>query len=124
MAKSLKNIMGAGVAPLQAQMINGTTADSLTATGSNQGTALLCPADVNVFTTVAASTGCILPPSPSPGDEAVVANLGANSLAVYPATGGAIQTGAANAAFAVGVGKSCKFVARAGSLNWIALLSA
>lgn len=124
MAKSLKNIMGAGVPPLVAQMINGTAQDSLVATGSTQGTALALPADVNVFTTVAASTGCILPINPAPGDETIVANLGANSLSVYPQTGGTIQTGSANAAFAVAAGKSAKFVARTGSLNWAALLSA
>jgi hypothetical protein len=124
MAKSLKNIMGAGVAPLMAQMINGTATDSLVATGNNQATALLLPSDVNVFTTVAASTGAILPNNPAPGDEIVVANLGANALSVYPQTGGAIQTGAANAAFSVPAAKSCKFICRVGSLNWIALLSA
>lgn len=124
MAKSLKNIMGAGVAPLVAQMINGTASDGLVATGSTQGTALLCPSDVNVFTTVAASTGAQLQNNPAPGDEVIVANLGANTLSVYPALGGAIQTGAANAAFSVAAGKTCKFIARTGSSNWIALLSA
>lgn len=124
MAKSLKNIMGAGVAPLVAQQINGTATDALTATGSTQGTALACPSDNNVFTTVAASTGCVLPASPAPGDEIAVANLGANALSVYPATGGAIQTGATNAAFSVASGKTALFIARSGSLNWIALLSA
>jgi hypothetical protein len=80
MAKSLKNIMGAGVAPLVAQMINGTASDGLVATGSTQGTALLCPSDVNVFTTTASGTGVILPANPAPGDEIIViANLGANT---------------------------------------------
>ena len=127
MAKSLSRIMGAGVPPLVATMINGTASDNLTATGNSQGTALLCPSDVNVFTTVAASTGCILPGSAAPaapGDEIVVTNLGANALSVYPQTGGAIQTGAANAAFSVATAKTAKFICRTGSLNWIALLSA
>lgn len=124
MAKSLKNIMGAGMPPLVATMINGTCSDNLTAAGSTQGTAAACPSDVNVFTTVAASTGCILNAMPAPGDEIVVTNLGANALSVYPPTGGIIQTGGTNAAFSVGAGKSCKFIARLGSLNFIALLSA
>lgn len=124
MAKQLKNIMGAGVAPLMAAQINGTVGDSLTATGSTQGTALSCPNDVNVFTTVAASSGCILPSNPSPGDEIIVANLGANTLSVYAVGTGAIQTGAASAAFSVAAGKSAKFIARSGSLNWVAILSA
>lgn len=124
MAKQLKNIMGAGVAPLLAQQINGVAIDGLTATGNSQGTALALPADVNVFTTVAASTGCILPASPAPGDQLAVANLGANTLSVYPQSGGAIQTGAANAAFSVPAGKTAEFIARSGSVNWVALLSA
>lgn len=124
MAKSLKNIMGAGVAPLVAQMINGTCTDSLIATGSTQATALLLPSDVNVVITTAASTGVILAANPAPGDEIVVANLGANALLVYPPLGGTIQGGSTNAGFSVAAGKSAKFVARTGSLNFIALLSA
>lgn len=124
MAKSLKNIMGAGMPPLVAQMINGTAADGIVAAGSTQGTATQLSADVNVVTTTPASAGVLLAMNPAPGDEVVVTNLGANSLSVYPATGGAIQSGATNAAFAVGAGKSCKFIARNGSLNWIALLGA
>lgn len=116
--------MGAGVAPLMAQMINGTVSDGLTATGSNQATALQLSSDVNVITTVAASTGVLLAAIPAPGDEVIVVNLGANALNVYPATGGAIQSGATNAAFSVAAGKACKFIARIGSLSWIALLSA
>ena len=124
MAKQLKNIMGAGVPPLVATQINGVAVDGLTATGNSQGTALALPGDVNVFTTVAASSGCILPANPSPGDELVVANLGANALSVYPQGVGTIQNGSASAAFSVAANKSAKFIARSGSLNWIALLSA
>jgi len=124
MAKSLKNIMGAGIAPLTAQALNGFAIDGLTATGSTQGTALNLSADVNVVTTTAASTGVLLPSNPSPGDEIVVANLGANALNVYPNTGGAIQALAANTAFSLAAGKTAKFVARTGSLNWVVVLSA
>lgn len=124
MAKSLKNIMGAGVPPLVAQMINGTASDGLVATGSTQGTALMLPSDVNVFTTVAASTGCLLNANPAPGDEILVANLGANALLVYPPVGGTIQGGSVNAGFSVAASKTAKFIARTGSLNFIVLLSA
>src|SRR4051812_33029953 len=111
MAKSLKNIMGAGVAPLMAQMINGTGTDSLVATGSTQATALALPSDVNVVTTTASGTGVILPANPSPGDEIIVANLGANTLLVYAAGLGAIQSGSASAGFSVATLKTAKFVA-------------
>lgn len=124
MAKQLRNIMGAGVAPLMATQINGTVGDTLTATGSTQATALLCPNDVNVFTNVASGTGCVLPANPAPGDEILVGNLGANALSVYAAPGGAIQAGSVNAAFSLTAGKCAKFIARSGSLNWIVVLSA
>lgn len=124
MAKQLKNIMGAGVPPLVATQINGVAVDNLTAAGSTQATAVVLPGDVNVFTTVAASTGCILPANPSPGDELIITNLGANALLVYPQVGGAIQNGSVNAGFSVAANKTAKFVARSGSVNWVSLLSA
>lgn len=124
MANKVKSLMGAGFAALQATSLKGAVADSLTATGSTQGTALALTSDNCVFTTVAASTGCILPANPDPMDGVIVANLGANALSVYPATGGAINSGAANAAFSIGAGKVAEFFARPGSLNWVAILSA
>lgn len=124
MGNQVKNIMGCGVPALQAQAIGGFATDGLTAAGSNQGTALAIGSDVNVITTTASSTGVILPANPAPGDEIIVANLGANALSVYPASGGAIQNGATNAAFSVGAAKTAKFIARPGSSSWIAILSA
>lgn len=123
MAKTIEMI-GLGIAPAAAQAINGTISDGLTAAGNSQGTALALPSAINIVTTTAASSGVILPANPTPSDCIEVVNLGANSLSVYPATGGAIQAGAANAAFAVGAGKTAMFTARAGSVNWLAVLSA
>jgi hypothetical protein len=66
--------------------------DSLTAAGSNQATAFalaIAPnvgTEINRFSTVAASTGCLLPPS-QPGMTIMVINAGANNLTVY-GTGG------------------------------------
>jgi len=124
MANSLRPMMAAGLAALTAKAISGTVSDQLVATGATQGTALALPSNNNIIVTTAAGTGVILPANPQPGDEYVVANLGANSLSVYPAAGGAINNIAANGAFAVGAAKTAKFIARAGSLNWVALLSA
>lgn len=118
-----QSLMAFGASPLFAGAIVGDVADSLTAAGSSQGTALKLNAVVNVVTTAAASTGVQLPPMQT-GDSVVVVNLGANSLSVYPLTGGAIQSGAANAAFAVASGKSAVFTARANPLNAVAVLSA
>lgn len=118
-----QNLMAFGFSPFAAVAVLGDVANNLTAAGSTQGTALKLSAVNNIVTTAAASTGVQLP-SMSAGDSVQVANLGANSLSVYPVTGGAIQTGAANAAFAVAVGKTAVFTARDASGNCIATLSA
>jgi hypothetical protein len=93
---------------------------ALTAAGNSQGTALVIPSgqDLSVFTTVAASTGAILPASGvSPGEEYVIANHGANALSVYPAVGGTMGTASANAAYSLAAGKTGYFL-YVGSLAW------
>ena len=68
----------------------------LTAAGSTQGTALVIPLgqDSSILTTVAASTGVILPGGAGVGvgEDYSVANHGANAVLVYPAVGGKIGT--------------------------------
>lgn len=85
----------------------------LTAAGNSQGTALAIPSgqDCSIFTTVAASTGCIFPSSGvSIGEEYVVVNHGANALSVYPASGGKVGTAATNAAYSLAAGKAGYFI--------------
>jgi hypothetical protein len=87
--------------------------NNLTAAGSTQGTALAIPAgqDLSVFTTVAASTGCLLPINGvSIGEEYVIANHGVNSLSVYPSVGGYIGAAAVNVAYACASGKAAHFI--------------
>lgn len=120
------NLMGSGCPPLQAQASVGLISSGLTATGSTQGTALAVPSDFCVFSTVAASTGAILPatgPQCNPGDSFIVVNHGANTLSVYPPTGGKIANGSANAAFSVAANKTASFLSL-GSGNFAASLSA
>lgn len=105
-----KNLMGTGSSPLSAQAAVGMLSSGLTATGNSQGTALAVPSDFNVFTTVSASTGCILP-NGTPGDWYTIVNHGASTLSVYPPTGGKIANGSANAAFSVGANKTAQFQA-------------
>lgn len=93
-------IVASGLSAINAQAIQGTVANALTATGSTQGTALALGADLNRFTTVAASTGAILP-AMNPGDNMQVFNGGANALLVYPPVGGTINALAANAGYSV-----------------------
>jgi hypothetical protein len=95
-----QRITTSGLSAVNAQAIQGTVANGLTATGNSQATALALSADINYVTTVAASTGVILPPM-NPGDSINIYNKGANTLAVYPPVGGAINSVATNGAYNV-----------------------
>jgi hypothetical protein len=75
-------------------------ATGLSAAGANQAAATAITKTMSEFTTVAASTGGRLP-TPEPGEFFFVANKGANALSLYPATGGAINSLATNAAFSM-----------------------
>lgn len=90
----------AGISAVAADAIQGTVANNLTATGSTQATALALPADINRVTTVAASTGVIIPPANS-GDGGTVYNGGANALLLYPPVGGTINGLSANAGYSI-----------------------
>lgn len=119
----IASLMATGSAAANAQSVVGTVTNSVTATGSSQTDAYALGSSNTVFTTVAASTGAILPAASSPGDRVFVANLGANTLSVYPPTGGAINNIAANGAFSVATLKSASFMSRDGT-SWVSTLSA
>jgi hypothetical protein len=84
----------------------------LVAAGNSQGTALAIPTgqDLSIFTTVAASTGCVLPTGLTIGEEYQVVNHGANALSVYPSGSGQIGTLGASAAYSLAAGKMAIFV--------------
>jgi hypothetical protein len=90
--------------------------NSLTAAGSTQGTALELVRPINNVTTTAASTGVRFPVA-IPGMRLIVRNSGANTLAVYPATGATINALATNAAYSLGVSAMIEFVAMSAT-NW------
>jgi hypothetical protein len=119
---TIRNLMGTGASGPAAQAAVGYPSTGLTATGTNQATALALPSDFNVFTTVGASTGAILPIS-NTGDWITVVNHGASTLSVYPPTGGKIANGSANAAFSVAATKTAQFQC-IDSTNFAASLSA
>jgi len=119
---TIRNLMGTGSSGQAAQAAVGMPSTSLTATGTTQTDALALPSDFNVFTTVAANTGAILPTS-STCDWITVVNHGANTLKVYPPTGGKIANGSANAAFSVAATKTAQFQCL-DSINFAASLSA
>ena len=60
---------------------------SLTATGTNQATALECTSALNGFTTVSSGTGAVLSSKLAPGDMQMIFNGGLNPLKVYPPSG-------------------------------------
>jgi hypothetical protein len=77
-----------------------TVATGLSGAGTTQSTATALAADINMFSTVAANSGATLP-AMNPGDVLTVFNGGANSLKLYPPTGGQINALGANAAYAI-----------------------
>jgi hypothetical protein len=91
----------------------------LTALGSRQATAfpLLNGAD-HQFTTVAASTGAVLPPAKL-ADSVSVWNGGASTLSVYPPSGGKVNDTSANSAYSLSAGSGITFFA-ADLLVWYA----
>jgi len=119
----LKNeLMAGGLAASPANLLGTDTAvTGVTATGSTQGTAYALVSSFTLFSTVAASTGAILPAA-SGAEDHLLYNGGAQTLTVYPATGQTINGGAANAGVSVPAGKSARFTA-AGT-QWIANVSA
>lgn len=112
-----------GLPALLATMLGfGPGASGLTGAGtSSQANALALVQGVNKFTTVAANSGGRLPVAGGSGLIAVC-NAGASALLVYPASGQAINDGAADASFSVTNGKTAIFVPY--ETGWIGILSA
>ena len=96
-----------------------------TAAGTGQSTAYAITTANTVFTTVGAGTGAKLPVTPtvSAKDRLHVANNGANTLAVYPPTGGRLGSATANVPALIAPGKAADFFCIDGT-NYSAVLSA
>ena len=78
---------------------------------------------INFVTTGTAADGVKLPAERTVGDVVYVVNSSGVSLNVYPATGGKINNGSANAAKALAANLSGCYISL-GSENWGAVLSA
>jgi hypothetical protein len=101
-----------------------SSANALTAhAGGGQGSALQITTMMARFTTVATIADSAILPVSAAGLVITVMNGATNSMNVFPDTGGAINGGSANAAFAVAGGKTATFFCPA-PLVWHALLSA
>lgn len=80
---AVENLMGNGMVSSLAKQIGlEIPVTGLTATGSTQGGALALTSNFSVFSTVSASTGCIV----SIDKNSFVYNGGASTLTVYPGT--------------------------------------
>jgi hypothetical protein len=83
---------------------------SIPAAGSSQGTATAITKEINVVSTVASGAGVVLPTAVA-GMVITITNTSANSLLVYPATGGIINSLATNAAFTQPASATLQFIA-------------
>ena len=114
-------MMGGGVPAGMAKAINGDVASALSGAGTVQGDATAINSGIAVFTTVAASSGGILP-SCEIGDSVEVLNFGANTLTLYPDSGARINAVATNGGVSLATNTAMRFV-RFTSTRWMAFLS-
>ena len=89
--------------------------NAITAAGTNQGTATALTKEINTVSTVTSGTGVALPTGVS-GMVITIINQSANSLLVYPATGGSINALGTNVAFTAPGGAVLQFVAPTSTL--------
>lgn len=102
-------VMGAGIPGLAVLALTQDCGAALTATGTNQATALELTNADNEVTTTASGTGVILSSKIAPGDTQTVFNAGANALSVYPPSGLKINALTANAAMLLATNTGCLF---------------
>lgn len=105
-----------------ARSIGGVASATAGTTQTQAGATALIGA-INIVTTGNASDGVRLPTSRPVGDIVHIVNISAAALNVYPATGGAINGGSANAAKALAANMSGAYISL-GSESWGAVLSA
>ena len=85
---------------------------AVSAAGTTQGTATALTRPVTVVSTVAGgSADGVIMPSATAGMRVIVINTSATALNVYPASGGAINAAATNAAYVLPAGARLEYVA-------------
>jgi hypothetical protein len=116
---------GLGIASQTANvMAAGTVSNTLTATGSSsQANSYAVTDDVSVFTTAASNSGARLPSTSNAGDVFIIANYDANTMLIYPPTGGKINNGSANASINCTTLKTVMCISIDGT-NFLAITSA
>ena len=106
------NVNGANVVvtSYHIRSING----AVSAAGTVQGDATALTKEINVVSTVATGAGVVLPTAVA-GMVLIINNTSANTLNVYPAAGGAVNSGSANAAYSHTSGASIQYYATSGT---------
>ena len=106
------NVNGANVVvtSYHIRSING----AVSAAGTVQGDATALIKEINVVSTVATGAGVVLPTAVA-GMVLIINNTSANTLNVYPASGGAVNSGSANAAYSHTSGASIQYYATSGT---------
>ena len=87
-----------------------SVATSISANGISQGTATVLAKEFNIVSTVSAGQGVVLPTAVA-GMCIIITNSSATNLAVYPASGAAINLLAANTALTHGAGATLQYIA-------------
>jgi hypothetical protein len=87
-----------------------SVATSISANGISQATATVLTKEFNIVSTVSAGQGVVLPTAVA-GMCIIITNSSATNLAVYPASGAAINSLAANAALTHGAGATLQYIA-------------
>jgi hypothetical protein len=114
----------AGALTVAGAMIRTSLATGITAfAGGGQGSATALTAGVNDVTVCATGGDSTKLPSPTAGQQVIVANSGAASMNLFPQSGHSINAGAANAQVAVGVGKVAICTAISAT-KWLATVGA
>src|ERR1035437_4801340 len=100
-----REIVGAGISPLAASNITGSETTGATAAGTTQANAYAIGSAMVEFTTLAASTGAVLPTGSDLGDTFYIWNGGASTLTLYPPGTDTVNNGSTS--FAIATMKSC-----------------
>ncbi len=102
--------------------VPGTVVDSVAAAGSAQGDAAALAIGFNTVTAADGTKGVILPTAVAGKQVRVYNSVATNGLKIYPATGGSINGGTANAAITI-EGKTFAVLEAVDTLNWAAVFT-
>ena len=109
------NVSGANLVATGYHIRSITT--GITAAGSTQGAATALTKEINVVSTVSSGANGVVLPTAVAGMVLIINNRSANTLNVYPASGGAINSGSANAAYSHSSNASIQYYATS-STQW------